>query len=331
MNKNDYTVEVENFITNNLGEFVDITDTKKRYKYCPLSCNGYSKNKTPHLDIEFNDGFYYCYRCQDGGILYNLIKLFKTDSNKEYVNNLLKLYFDHYEYEHLGNEKSKNSDHIGYNFTSKNIQIDSTTETFSELQFSFLKKRFPTLEKDDIIKLTKEFNLILPKSGNYIYFLSYFMKAIYGYYLLKDGHRKLKRYNDKILNDKKDYYFKYKSSKNLFISEGLFDLITLNITDPLYNKNESSYLALCSKNTRNIFEFLLCTGTFYYDNVFLVVDNDVTDTFVKTFYKNTNRSNVKYKIFKNFYTIKAPKNFVDVNEYYMKEKNCDDLMMYKLI
>jgi hypothetical protein len=190
----------------------------------------------------------------------------------------------------------------------------------SPIQLKFLSLRFRTTDIVAITNIVKKFNLNTSLNENKLYYYSYHKKMVYGYDL-STNNTKFKFYNNKIINDKKDFYLVNNvTATNLYISEGLFDLITLNILDPLYNSNSSSYIALCSRTFTYIYEFLLNVGKFYYENIYIVLDNDINK---KIFMKNiinklcNNSYNTKYKLYKNIYTIEVPNIYTDVNNYYL--------------
>jgi hypothetical protein len=333
MDKIAYINEIINFVEQFLDNEKIISDNSKQYN-C-IMC-GRSRNNKPHMRIIFDEGFYYCYRCNRGNILYNLIKQFKTNANKTYVNNLLKIYFNFYKYD-PSNKKIKNQhDYMSYDFNLNNIKLNHEINTeLSTLQCDFFKSRFPNNSEDEILNLTNIFKLNL-KQKNKIYYNSFYRKFAYCYNLFEDGtYKKSKLPNPNIVNDKKDYYYLINNVKNnnLYLSEGVIDLITVYITDPLYNSKESNYLAFCSRNYKFLFDILLNSGKFYYDNIYLILDNDISEEHFLNGVINvlTNNKSARFKIFNNLYIIKVPYDYIDYNHYYLHDNKLNSLLIKKIV
>ena len=72
MTKNEYIEILITLFRQYIGEVGVDMGNSKRYLYCPLSCQGYSKNRTSHFDVNFDKGFCYCYRCVDGASIYSV-------------------------------------------------------------------------------------------------------------------------------------------------------------------------------------------------------------------------------------------------------------------
>jgi hypothetical protein len=320
LNRHEYIEVCKTIIDQYLGDSDYETSYSKRYLYCPYGCQGYSKNKQSHVEINYEGGFGYCYRCNEGGILYHLLKQCKNNNNTDYINNILNLYFKYYKYDSELKKSKATSIYKSYNFTIDNISPQTEISKLSNTQLNFLTKRLKTSDSNIINNIIKQFNFNTTLNENKLYYYSYHKKMVYGYNLL-NNNGKFKFYNDKIINDKKDFYLLNNiTATNLYISEGLFDLITINILDPLYNANSSSYMALCSRTYTYLYEFLLNVGKFYYENIYIILDNDINkNTFIKNIiFKLCNNSyNIKYKLYKNIYTIEAPNMYVDINDYYL--------------
>lgn len=335
MDKYSYINEVINFTEQFLDNSKVISENINQYN-CVLC--GRSKNNSPHMRIDYNNGFFYCYRCNEGGILYNLIKEFKNNSNKEYVNSILKIYFSFYEY-NPSDKKIKSIDNYNsYDFSIDNLSINKISNlNFSELQEEFFKKRFPSINKNQLISRIEKFKINLHNSTNKIFYNSYYRKFAYSYIINNDlSHRKEKLQNPKINNDKKDYYYLLNNFNysNLYISEGLFDLITMDIVNPLHNTDKSNFLALCCRNYKFLYEILLTSGKFFYKNIYIILDNDINeksfiDGIVSTLSNVKNRE--KFKLYENIYKINVPDNFIDLNEYYLSDYNLTNLLIKKII
>jgi hypothetical protein len=333
MNKNDYIEELKNIFNTNIGEYdVDKGDIK-RYLYCPLSCQGYSKNRKGHFEVDYTKGICYCYRCVEGISIYNMLKRFKNSDNRVYINSMMNMYFNYYS--HDINSKSNNvNQHNSYEFTYDNGFKNTISELFfSDNQQNFLKNRFPTLSFDEIKSLLYKFKFIPATNDNFFYY-SHFNKFIYLYLFKNNSYVKSKKTNINI-TDKKDYYYYISNyrNKNLYISEGIIDLMTLYHHDPLMNVSSSNFLALCSRNYRFLYEFLLNSGTFYYDNIYYIRDNDVyTDKFVSGILKQISniRNNKKMKMYNSFYLIEPLSKYLDLNDMYVKTESLNDINITKI-
>jgi hypothetical protein len=256
---NEYIYQLILFIEQHLDNKKEIYENV--YQYNCLMC-GRSKNNNPHMRIDFNKGFFYCYRCNEGGILYNLLKELKTNQNIEYINNLLLCYFDFYNYDFSNNssfELKNNYKYNSLNIIDKDINID-----IDSISYDFMKYRFG-VSINKLFYLLKLFNISL--MGNKIWYKSFYSKYTYEYIIKSNTEYQKKKNINYLLNnnDKLDYYYLINNYrfKNLYISEGVFDLITIYISDILYNKDNSNFLALCSRNYKKLFNFLLNTGKFY--------------------------------------------------------------------
>ena len=113
----------------------------------------------------------------------------------------------------------------------------------------------------------------------------------------------------------------------------MIDLITIDITDPLKNTNKSNFLALCSRNYNFLYEILLTSGKFYYDNIYIILDNDINEIkfmegIISVLSNVKNRE--KYKLYKNIYKINIPDDFIDLNDYYLTDYNLSDLLIKKI-
>ncbi len=334
MNKHEYIAELSLLFDQYIGEYdVDHGDVK-RFLYCPLGCQGYSKNRKGHFEVNFNVGVCYCHRCVEASSIYSMLKEFKNIENGEYINNLLKLYFNFFEYKSGSGGVSESYNSYDFSIdnikTSTKIVINLTIEQEEWLQF-----RFPTIDIVAIKELLTVFKLVPSDKGMFYYF-SYFNKFIYLYLQKNGAYVKSKLPNKQINNDKKDYYMNMTSfkQKNLYIAEGLVDLMTVFVNDPLYNATDSNFLALCSRNYSYIYEFLLNTGTLYYDNIYYIMDNDINEAkFISGLIgKLKNGSNnSKYSMFKNFYRISVPKRYVDLNDLYIHESGINSITVTKLL
>lgn len=334
MDKASYIAELLNFTEQFLDNSERISENVIQYN-C-IIC-GRSKHNEPHMRIDYNNGFYFCYRCQEGGILYNLVKEFKNNNNKEYVNTLLKLYFTYFAYNPTDKKVQSAKNYSSYEFTSHNATLQEISDTiFSDVQLGFLKLRFPTLNDNKLIDIVKKFRINIHESGNKIFYNSFHRKFSYAYILNEDfSHRKEKYKNGKITNDKKDYYHLLNNynADNLYISEGLFDLITLFIIDKLGNIGNSNFLALCSRNYNYLYGFLLNTGKFFYKNIYLVLDNDINKSkFIDGFLValSNNKNTEKYRLYENLYVVNPPKEFIDINNYYLTDNEISNLLIKKI-
>lgn len=337
MTKTEYIEELKMLFRQHIGEFdVDQGDLK-RYLYCPLSCQGYSKNRKGHFEVDYKIGVCYCYRCVEGTSIFSMLLSFKNNENRAYINGLLRVYFDFYEKSDAKNTQTKLEKYQSYDFTVKNGEKETYSSlNFSDPQISFLKRRFPTLEDGEILSVIKEFGFLPVPDGDDFYYYSFFNKFIY-LYLYKNGeYVKSKQNSGTVYNDRKDYYYNVNSylNKNIYMSEGIIDLMTIKTQDPLQNASNSNFLGFCSRNYKFIYEVLLNTGTFFYENVYLVIDNDVNRTsFINgTIRKMCNgKSNPKFKLFKNLYVIEVPKKYLDINDMYIKTKSIKGLIINKII
>lgn len=336
MTKSEYIEILMNLFRQYIGEFDVDKGTSKRYLYCPLSCQGYSKNRTGHFEVNFERGTCYCYRCVDGSSIYSVLKSLKNNENNEYINNLLRVYFDFYEY--LDDKiKNKKETYKSYDFTIKNALKEKSEEIkFTDEQLIFLKSRFPTLSEQQIISLVKNFGFLPNYETKGFYYSSFFNKFIYLYLYRNGNFIKSKVNNNEVINDSKDYFYNVMSYKyeNLYMSEGIIDLMTISLSDPLKNSSSSNFLAFCSRNYKFIYEFLLSSGKFFYKNIYLIIDNDVNrQNFLKgiinTLKNGTN--NPKFKLFQNLYLIEVPSQFVDLNDLYINTHNIKDILISKIV
>lgn len=335
MDKYSYIREVKNFIE----QFVDNADiiSTNVVQYNCVMC-GRSKNNEPHMRINYENGVYYCYRCNEGDILLELIKQFKNTSNREYVNSLLKLYFSYYEYNSKDKRIKRNQDYQSYEFSLNNLPIDSVkNDNINSTQFKFLQSRFPSISDPRILQdILNKFKININNNSNRIYYNSFHRKFAYSYLINDDlTYVKEKITNGNIVNDRKDYYYLISNyaNDNLYISEGLIDLVTLYITDPLYNANDSNYLALCCRNYKMLYDILVNSGKFFYKNIYIILDNDINehkflDGIISILLNNTNRS--KYKLYNNLYTITVPYEYVDLNKYYLHDHTIKDILIKKV-
>ena len=325
---NEFIEQIINFLEQYLSNKTYISNNV--FQYDCIFC-GKSKNNKPHMRINYNDGLYFCYRHQEGGILYNLIKQFKTDSNKEYINSLLKMYKNYYNHDY--NNFSSSKIISTYNYTNFNIYEKNNKINKDSIAFNFFKYRLNAISLDKLLDI---FNLNC--YDNIISYNSYFMKYKYSYDIIDNlNYKKQKTVNNNICNDKIDYYFLLNSynNNNLFISESLFDLITIYYTDVLYNNKTSNYLALCSKNYKKLFMFLLNTGKFYYENIYIMLDNDINkEKFVYNIINilSNGKQIDKLKLYKNIYIIIPQNKYIDINDQYIKENyKLSNLFIKKII
>jgi len=332
MDKQSYIVEVKNLLDQFLDNALIVQNNIIQYN-C-IIC-GRSKSNKPHMRVDYNNGFYHCFRCNEGAILYHLIKEFKNNNNIEYINALLKLYFQFYEYNSIEKKIKSRNNYNSYDFTIQNINAAIIEPSFDDIQQSFFRKRFPSIDDTKIFEIVKRFKINTTREHK-LFYNSFYRKFAYAYFINNDlTHKKNKFANDNIINDKKDYYYLINSygHKNLYISEGLFDLMTVYITNPLYNNNDSNYLALCCKNYKFLYEILLNSGKFFYDNIYLILDNDINekkfiDGCISTLSNHT--SSKKFKLYKNLYTITVPFKFIDLNDYYLADNSLPDLLINKV-
>lgn len=333
----DYTHQIEALFDQCLGDYEFNYQGRKRYLFCPLSCQGYSKHRHGHFEVNFKLGICYCYKCVEGSSIYNMLLQFKNTENRVYINGLLRDYNKHYNHENFKNNKKILLEKFeSYSFTSGNF-LEQLKEDIilTEKQFSFLKTRFPTLNKENILHLIKKFNFYPDPKTEDFYYISFFNKFKYQYLLKNGAYVKGKNVNTTIVNDKKDYYYNnfHNNCENLYLAEGLIDLMTIYELNPLLNSKQSNFLAFCNRNYSNIYEFLLNTGIFFYKNVYLIVDNDVNrKKFIMGVFRKLKAdvNNSKYMLFKNFYIIEAPHAYTDINHLFMDTLSLKDLLINKI-
>ena len=97
--------------------------------------------------------------------------------------------------------------------------------------------------------------------------------------------------------------------------------MTIYISDILYNKNDSNFLALCSRNYTKLFSFLLNTGKFFYNNIYIIIDNDVNKSkYLKNIINilSNNKKINKYKLYSSIYIIYPDNLYVDLNKQYIE-------------
>jgi hypothetical protein len=314
---NEYIYQLISFIDQYLDNVKEISDNVNQYN-CILC--GRSKNNNPHMRVDYNNGYFYCYRCNEGGIIYNLLKELKSVNNKEYINMLLDQYFNFYSYDFSkkGNGIKLNVD---YKYDTTNIFTNDSVVDGECEAYKFAGHRLG-VSGNVLYNILKKYNIECTK--NILSYNSFYSKFFYKYDIESNVHyKKSKSINYSIMNnDKLDYYYLINGYEfnNLYIAESLFDLMTVDITDILQNGRESNYLALCSKNYRKLFHFLLNTGKFYYDNIYLIIDNDINKSKFITNVINAlsnNKKITKYKLYNNIYTIIPNKIFVDLNDQYI--------------
>jgi len=329
---NEYIYQVISFIEQYLDNKKEISDNVNQYN-CVLC--GRSKNNKPHMRIDYNNGFFYCYKCNEGGIVYNLLKELKSGNNKEYINTLLDQYFNFYTYD-FSKKGNKIKINVDYKYDIVNIFNNENTINTDCIAYHFVKYRLGCND-NRTYNILKNYNIDCIE--NTLIYKSFYSKFLYKYDIKsKNSYKKIKEINYSILNnDKLDYYYlinDYRFS-NLYISESLFDLITINVSDILQNGTSSNYLALCSKNYKKLFHFLLNTGKFFYDNIYLIIDNDINKLKFITNIINTlsnNKKIYKYKLYNNVYAIIPSKNFIDLNDQYINNNyKLTDVLIKKIV
>lgn len=328
----EYINQLILFLEQFLENRKDISSNVIQYN-CVLC--GRSKNNTPHMRIDYENGFFYCYRCQKGGILYNLLKEFKNKYNKEYVNTILSIYFNIYKYDSNFSANGKKINFVkNFSYCIDNLITQNKLLLENCKSVDFIKYRLGNdINIEDIVNRFK-----LSCNDNVISYNSYYMKYNYGYKINElDNYKKFKQVNKNIVNnDKVDYYHYLQSYDNdsLYISESLFDLITIYISNRLNNSLKSNFLSLCGKNYKNVFTFLLNTGKFFYDNIYIVLDNDINKSEYVTNVINilSNNKNIyKYKLYNNIYLVSALKQYTDINNQYISRKyKLDEMIVNKL-
>lgn len=334
LTKSEYINSLIDIVDQFLGDSDYEYGNVKRYLYCILDCQGYSKNQRGHLEIDFNKGLCYCYRCVKGTSLFSLLKMLKNSTNSDYIDNLLAIYYNYYDFK-LNNAYDQYENYNSYTFTIDNIYNYQANFKYTDIQLHFLQNRFPHIDNNSRIKLTNIFKFYPVTNSNDFIFKTYFNKFDCKYVYTNNEYVKKKVSNKSIINDKKDYYysiFNYEYN-NLFISEGIIDLMTLYTVNPLYNTH-CNYLALCSRNYKYLYEFLLNTGKFFYNNIYLVLDNDVNrKNFIYGVMKSLNNynTNLKYKLYNNLYIIDLPRQYVDINQLYINDSKLSQINFNKII
>ncbi len=337
MTKSEYIEELKLLFRQHIGEYDVDHDNLKRYLYCPLSCQGYSKNKKGHFEVNYDVGVCYCYRCVEGSSIYSMLKQFKNSENRGYINNLLRIYFTFYEHTDSKNDKGYLQKYASYDFTLQNaVQGDTDNLKFTNNHVAFLKHRFPTLTDGEILKTVKEFHYIPIVDDHSFHYKSFFNKFVYMYLLENGNYIKSKAPNPSVYNDRKDYYYNVTSymHENLYLSEGIIDLMTIATQDPLMNATNSNFLAFCSRNYKFIYEFLLNSGKFFYNNMYLIIDNDVNRTaFINGVIKKlgNGKRNPKFKLFNNLYVMEVPKTYLDLNDLYITTHSLKEISITKII
>lgn len=329
---NEYVYQLISFLDQYLDNKKEISDNVNQYN-CVLC--GRSTNNKPHMRVDYNHGFFYCYRCNEGGIVYNLLKELKSENNKEYINILLDRYFDFYTYNFSKNGRNIKLN-IDYKYDINNVLYNESNVNKNCIAYKFVKSRLG-INDNVLYKTLKNFNIDCTE--NYLIYKSFYSKILYRYDIESNlSYRKSKKINYDIKNnDKLDYYYLINnySFSNLYISESLFDLLTLSVSDILQNNDSSNYLALCSKNYKKLFYFLLNTGKFFYNNIYLLLDNDINkikfiNNVISTL--SNNKKITKYKLYNNVYTITPNKKYIDFNAQYINNNyKLSDVLINKII
>lgn len=259
-----------NIVVNLLGEFVKKGDNYMFH--CPFC--GFSKNKRPHLGVDFKKGVYGCFRCGTGGKLVNLIRTFipsykpsiKTkiqyEENPQFLNEI--------EIKVIEDLKLAKKSDIDY--------IESRLGNFDEFVDTIKYNCLPFFITDDS------------------YLITY---SLYGSYI---SFRSLNNNIKKLLKIKAVEYidpFIYKVNPsdddiaNIFVFEGMFDMLThlIHMNKGMVNSYYIIFNGKISKKLSVIINNFIVEEE---KNIFLFKDSDVLINDLKTLKRYFNNGENMY-------------------------------------
>lgn len=281
---------------NNIKE-LDKCTLKAECIYC-----GKSKHDIPHMKISISKNFFYCFRCNSYGNLTKLLKDLKAP--KEIYQDIKVSLID---------DKIK----------EKNYNLDGNYQR-NIIYPEFIARRILIDEKEVLNSVfVNKFNIYSNEERKELGFLTYNGKVLNVYKFLEDnGYKKFKiKVKDLSVPD---FYFINSSRfnyKNLIITEGVFDLLTMYYHYHFYIKGD--YLAMLGKSLK-VVNFLKYLGKLYYENIFLVLDNDVNFEFTSKIIS------VLKPHTENLYIIKPKPQFIDINQQLIELKSIKDVSIEKI-